>query len=137
MEADDRQVTTVFTVQPSFHHHHSTNSDYCCAHIVKICGFAHEHAENMYHQTIAVHKSVALQINVLKTCITAWGRYHGCRRPSSDDSFHSPAVIPPSSLDKLSIMKRYHRRRTCSCTSPRRSPTMVTVHDARLVPMVK
>ena len=25
MEADDRQVTTVFTVQPSFHHRHSTN----------------------------------------------------------------------------------------------------------------
>ena len=24
-EADDRQVTTVFTVQPSFHHRHSTN----------------------------------------------------------------------------------------------------------------
>ena len=34
MEADDRQVTTVFTVQPSFHHRHSTNrvqynSDIC------------------------------------------------------------------------------------------------------------
>ena len=25
MEADDRQITTVFTVQPSFHHRHSTN----------------------------------------------------------------------------------------------------------------
>ena len=25
MEADDRQVTTVFTVQPSVHHRHSTN----------------------------------------------------------------------------------------------------------------
>ena len=25
MEADDRQVTTVFTVQPSFHHRHSIN----------------------------------------------------------------------------------------------------------------
>ena len=25
MEADDRQVTTVSTVQPSFHHRHSTN----------------------------------------------------------------------------------------------------------------
>ena len=25
MEADDRHVTTVFTVQPSFHHRHSTN----------------------------------------------------------------------------------------------------------------
>ena len=28
MEADDRQVTTVFTVQPSFHHRHSTNRVY-------------------------------------------------------------------------------------------------------------
>ena len=25
MEAEDRQATTVFTVQPSFHHRHSTN----------------------------------------------------------------------------------------------------------------
>ena len=54
----------------------------------------------------------------------SWGRYHGGRRPSSDDSFHSPTVIPPSALDNPSIMKRYHRRRTCSHTSPRRSPTM-------------
>ena len=42
----------------------------------------------------------------------SWGRYHGGRRPSSDDSLHSPTVIPPSALDKPSIMKRYHRRRT-------------------------
>ena len=28
------------------------------------------------------------------------GRYHGGRRPSSDDSLHSPTVIPPSALDK-------------------------------------
>ena len=40
-----------------------------------------------------------------------WGRYHG---PSSDHSFHSPTVIPPLALDKPSIMKRCHRRRTCS-----------------------
>ena len=39
-----------------------------------------------------------------------WGRYHGGRPPSSDDSFHSPTVIPPSALNKPSIMKRYHRR---------------------------
>ena len=51
------------------------------------------------------------------------GRCHGGRPPSSDDS---PTVIPPSALDKTSIMKRYHRRRTCSHNSPRRSPTMVT-----------
>ena len=31
------------------------------------------------------------------------GRYHGGRRPSSDDSFHSPTVIPPSALDKPSV----------------------------------
>ena len=62
-----------------------------------------------------------------------WGRYHGGRPLSSDDSFHSPTVIPPSALDKPSIMKRYHRRRTCSHTSRRRSPTMVTLHDTRLV----
>ena len=41
-----------------------------------------------------------------------WGRYHGGRRPSSDDSLHSSTVIPPSALDKPNIMKRYHRRRT-------------------------
>ena len=60
-------------------------------------------------------------------------RYHGGRRPSSDDSFHSPTVIPISALDKPSITKRYHRRRTCSHTSPRSSPKMVTLHDIRFV----
>ena len=30
-------------------------------------------------------------------------------------------------------MKCYRRRRTCSHTSPRRSPTMVTLHDTRFV----
>ena len=35
-----------------------------------------------------------------------WGRCHGGLRPSSDDSFHSPTVIPPSTLDKPSIMMR-------------------------------
>ena len=69
----------------------------------------------------------------LRTHILLWGRYHGGRRPSSDDSFHSATVFPPSALDKPSIMKRYHRRRTCSHTSPRRSPTMVTLHDTRFV----
>ena len=33
-----------------------------------------------------------------------WGRYPGGRRPSSDDSFHSLTVIPPSALDKPSII---------------------------------
>ena len=62
-----------------------------------------------------------------------WGWYHGGRRPSSDDSFHNQTVIPPSALDKPIIKKRYHRRRTCSHTSPRRLPTMVTLHDTRFV----
>ena len=61
------------------------------------------------------------------------GRYHGGRPPSSDDSLHSPTLIPPSALDKPSIMKRYHRRRTCSHTSPRRPPTMVTLRDTGFV----
>ena len=61
------------------------------------------------------------------------GRYHGGRRPSTDDSFHSLTVIPPSALDKPSIMRRYHRQRTCSHTLPRRSPTMVTLHDTGFV----
>ena len=61
------------------------------------------------------------------------GRYHGGRRPLSDDTFHSPTVIPPSALDKPSIMKLCHRRRTCSHTSPRRSSTMVTLRDTRFV----
>ena len=28
--------------------------------------------------------------------------------PSSDDSFHSPTVIPPSALHKPTVIKRYH-----------------------------
>ena len=66
-----------------------------------------------------------------RTMVT-WGRYHGGRRPSCDDSFHSPTVIPPSALDKPSIMKRYHRRRTRLGVTAR-SPMMVTLHDARFV----
>ena len=42
------------------------------------------------------------------------------------------SLIPPSALDKASIMKRYHRRRTRSHTSPR-SPTMVALHDTCFV----
>ena len=59
------------------------------------------------------------------------GRYRGGRRPSSDDSFRGLTVIPSPALDKRSIMKRYHRRRTFSHTSPSRSPTMVTCYDSR------
>ena len=55
-----------------------------------------------------------------------WGRHHGGRRPSSDDSLHSPTVIPPSALRKPSIMKRYRRLRTTRRGLTARSPTMVT-----------
>ena len=61
------------------------------------------------------------------------GRYHGGRRPSSDDSFHSPTAIPPSALGKPSIMKRYHRRWTTRWGVTARSPTMITLHDTRFV----
>ena len=61
------------------------------------------------------------------------GRYHGGWRPSSDDSFHSPTVNPPSAHDKPSIMKRYIRRRTTRWGVTARSPTMVTLHDSRFV----
>ena len=40
---------------------------------------------------------------------------------------------PSLALDKPSIMKCCHRRQKCSHTSPRRSPTMVTLHDTRFV----
>ena len=65
--------------------------------------------------------------------LSVLGRYRGGRRPSSDDSFHSPTVIPPSVLDKPSIMKRYHRRRTTRWGVTARSPTMVTLHETRFV----
>ena len=61
------------------------------------------------------------------------GRYHGGRRPSNEDSFHSPTVIPPSSLDKPSIMKRYHRRGTTRWGVTARSPTIVTLRDTRFI----
>ena len=41
--------------------------------------------------------------------------------------------FPHRHIDIPSIMKRYHRRRMCNHTSPRRSPTMVTLHDTRFV----
>ena len=81
----------------------------------------------------AIRSSWASAEHFRSARIKIWGRYHGGRRPSSDDSFHSSAVIPPSALDKPSIMKCYHRWWTCSHTSSRRSPTMVTLHDARFV----
>ena len=44
------------------------------------------------------------------------GTYHGGWQPSCDDSLHSPTVIPPSALDKPSIMKRYHHRQKRAVT---------------------
>ena len=61
------------------------------------------------------------------------GWYHGGRQPSSDNSLHSPTVIPLLALDKPSIMKHYHHRWTCCHTSHCRSPTMVTLHDTPFV----
>ena len=54
-------------------------------------------------------------------------------RHNYDDSLHSPAVIPPSALDKPSIMKRYQRRRATRWGVTAVSPTMVTLHDTRFV----
>ena len=68
------------------------------------------------------------------TAVTSyWGRYHGGRPPSSDDSFHSKTVIPPLVPDKPSIVKRYHRQRTTRRGVTARSPTILTLHDTRFV----
>ena len=48
-------------------------------------------------------------------------------------SLHSPNVIPPSALDKPSIMKRYHNRRTTRKGVTARTPRMLTLHDTRFV----
>ena len=85
------------------------------------------------------HKRLTSQDHSFKNSVShsswlnTWGQYHEGRRPSSDDSFHNPAVIPPSALDKPSIMKPYHRRRTTRWGVTARSPTMVTLHDTRFV----
>ena len=52
---------------------------------------------------------LALTVQRQESCVAVIeyrGPYHGGGRPSSDNSFHSPTVIPPSALDKPSIMKR-------------------------------
>ena len=72
-------------------------------------------------------------VEVGEELTVSWGRYCEGRRLSRDDSLHSPTAIPPSALDKLSIMKSCNRRRTLSHTSPRHSLTMVTLHDTRFV----
>ena len=71
--------------------------------------------------------------------VLGWGRRFmtgsGAGIMETDDRQVTTAftITPLSALDKPSIMKCYHRRRTCSHTSPRRSPTMVTSHDTRFV----
>ena len=89
----------------------------------------HTHTQETLQETHTVMYNMRHALCRRKT----GGRYHGGRRPSSDDIFHSPTVIPPSALHKPSVMKYYHRRRTCSHTSPCRSPTMVTLHDTQFV----
>ena len=75
-----------------------------------------------------------LHLTMGAICCHNWGQYYGGWWLSSDDSFHSPSVIPPSALDKPSIMKHYHCRRTRSHTSsPHRSPMLVTLHDTRFI----
>ena len=54
------------------------------------------------------------------------GRYHGGRRPSNDDSLQSPAVIPPSALDKPSQRNNSQRKEArlhprLECTAARTS----------------
>ena len=46
-------------------------------------------------------------------------------------------VIPPSALDKPSIMKRYHRRRTCSHTSSFADDGNASWYSVCRVPMVE
>ena len=81
------------------------------------------------------HYSTSLYI----TCMTPLGRegsrgqYHGGRRPSGDNSFHSPTVISLSAPVKPSIMRRYHRQQTTRWGVTACSPTMVTLHDTQFV----
>ena len=45
------------------------------------------------------------------------GRYHGGRRPSSDESFHSPTVIPPSALEHhKALPSSTNDEVRCDCT---------------------
>ena len=57
-----------------------------------------------------------------------WGRYHRGRQVTTVFT-----VQPSFHHRHSSVMKLYYRGRTCSHTSPRRSPTMVTLYVARFV----
>ena len=82
---------------------------------------------------LLAHRIVGLVVRHLPQEWHAWGQYHGGRRPSSDDSFHCPTVIPPSALDKPSIIKRCHHRQMYIHTSPHSSTTMLTLYDTQFV----
>ena len=75
---------------------------------------------------------VVLEVSEQWTPVTR-GWYHGGRRPSSDDSFHSPPVILPSALDKPRIMKHYHRWWVTRWGVTAPALTMVTLHDTWFV----
>ena len=80
-----------------------------------------------------VSDCLSLVIMCLPQDWQTWGWYHGGRRPSSEDSLHSPTIIPPSALDKPSIMKRYHRRWTTRWGVTAHSPVMVMLYDTQFV----
>ena len=72
-------------------------------------------------------------LSAVSVASQTWGQYHGGQWPSSDDSLHSPAVIPPLALGKPSIMKHYHCQRTTMWGMTACLPTMVTLHDTQFV----
>ena len=63
----------------------------------------------------------------------SWRRYHGGWLPSSEDSFHSLTIIPPSALDKPRIMECYLCRRVMRWGVTAHSPMMVTLRDTQFV----
>ena len=79
----------------------------------------------------------SLRRTILTPCTSSFLNWPGARIMEADDrqltTVFSLTIIPPSAHDKPSIMKLYHRWRTCSHTSPRCSSTMVTLHDTRFV----
>ena len=132
--------SAVFSQAPVVHyyfqHHRSCSCSVCDEHQTHaVCSSQSSACALVFppDQTRQLHWDCgASKTHVVAAGLTR-GRYHGGRPPSSDDSLHSPTVIPPSALDKPSIMNRYHRRQTCSHTSPRRSPTTAALHDTRFV----
>ena len=109
----------------------------CVCVCVCVCACVHrrgwdEEAVGMFTKTILIFEGIEITNFIAKIPVDQ-GRYHGGQRLSSDDSLHSPTVISPLAFDKPSIMMRYHRRQTCSHTSPHCLPMMVTLHDTGFV----